>query len=305
MRAILFLIALILTSACTPRPKPPAPSARGTAVAKVGDTVITDTELADRIAAIEKTFPRTYSTHVQKKQLLEEMMHIELLYQKAIDLKLDQKYEFKSRLADLYIHQLSEQARAGITEKELQQEFESHKDQYQQVSARHILIRADSKKPDEKKASLKKIQEIRAEAVKSPEKFQDLAKANSQDGSASGGGELGFFTRAMMVAPFSKAAFELKNVNDISPVVETQFGYHIIQLSGDRRAFDFHKDLIRDRLLRTTQRERLDAEIARLAKDKKTEIYEDNLAKMSPLPNAVTTEPEKLVPLDEPEKKSP
>lgn len=305
MRNLCFLVFAALILGCTPRPKPPVIST-GAAVAKIGDSVITDQDLLERIAAIEKNFPRVYSTHPQKKKLLDEMINLELLYREALASGLDKRYEFKSRLADLYIQQLAEQARATITDESVRKEYELNRKEYEQISARHILLKTPANASDSDKAAIrKKLSEIRAEAIKDPSQFADLAMKNSQDGSASSGGELGFFSAGMMVAPFSSAAFALKKIGDISPVIETKFGYHIIQLSGDHRDISIHKEVIKDRLLRATQRSRLDAELARLKSEIKTEVYEENLAKLSPLPSSVSDDPTKLVPPEEPAEQKP
>lgn len=87
----------------------------------------------------------------------------------------------------------------------------------------------------ERLAARRKIEEILAEAKKDPERFAELAKAQSQDpGSAPEGGALGYFGRGAMVKPFEDAVFKLKR-GEISPVVETEFGYHIIRLTGIRK----------------------------------------------------------------------
>jgi len=87
----------------------------------------------------------------------------------------------------------------------------------------------------ERQAARAKIEEILAEARKNPDKFAELAKQNSQDpGSAPQGGDLGYFTRGSMVKPFEDAAFKLKE-GEISPVVESEFGFHIIKLTGKRK----------------------------------------------------------------------
>lgn len=290
------MACLPLIHACTPKPKAPQMKSGALAVAKIGSDLISDQDLMSRVEAIEKSFPRTYSTHPQKLQLLKEMINLELLYREAMKLGLDKKYEFKSRLADLYIQQIAENARANISDAEVEKEFSKNSDMYQQVSARHILLRLEKKDPGERAALRRKIESIRQEAIKDPTRFPDLAKNHSQDGSASTGGELGFFTRAMMVPPFSNAAFSLKKVGDISEVIETQFGFHIIQLTGDRRSMEFHKDLIKDRMVRQSQKDRLNAEIERLRRSMPIEIFEDNLAKLSPLPKPVEAKPEDLVP---------
>jgi len=87
----------------------------------------------------------------------------------------------------------------------------------------------------EREAARAKIEEILAEARKDPDRFAELAKQHSQDpGSAPQGGDLGYFGRGAMVKAFEDAAFKLKE-GEISPVVESEFGYHIIKLTGKRK----------------------------------------------------------------------
>ena len=98
--------------------------------------------------------------------------------------------------------------------------------------ASHILITAakDAPAADREKAKARAV-ELLAQARKSPGSFAELAKKNSQDpGSATQGGDLGFFARGAMVKPFEDAAYAL-NKGEISEVVESDFGYHIIQLT--------------------------------------------------------------------------
>lgn len=98
--------------------------------------------------------------------------------------------------------------------------------------ASHILITASKDAPaaDREKAQARAV-ELLAQARKSPGSFAELAKKNSQDpGSATQGGDLGFFARGAMVKPFEDVAYAL-NKGDISEVVESDFGYHIIQLT--------------------------------------------------------------------------
>lgn len=82
----------------------------------------------------------------------------------------------------------------------------------------------------EREAARAKADSLLAQLRKEPERFAELAKANSQDpGSAENGGDLGFFPRGSMVKPFEDAVFKMKP-KQISAVVETDFGFHIIQL---------------------------------------------------------------------------
>ncbi|MFY8179502.1 MAG: SurA N-terminal domain-containing protein [Limnohabitans sp.] len=98
--------------------------------------------------------------------------------------------------------------------------------------ASHILINADKAAPaDQRDAARTKAQALLAELQKSPNQFAEIARKNSQDtGSAAKGGDLDFFGRGAMVKPFEEAVFALKK-GDISGVVETEFGFHIIRLT--------------------------------------------------------------------------
>ncbi|WP_372824409.1 SurA N-terminal domain-containing protein [Polaromonas sp.] len=98
--------------------------------------------------------------------------------------------------------------------------------------ASHILIEAPASAPaaDRQKAK-EKADQLLAAVKKAPDSFADLARKNSSDtGSAANGGDLDFFARKAMVKPFADAAFSMKK-GDISELVETEFGYHIIKLT--------------------------------------------------------------------------
>jgi peptidyl-prolyl cis-trans isomerase D len=98
--------------------------------------------------------------------------------------------------------------------------------------ASHILITAPKNAPTADRTAAKaKAEALLAEVRKAPASFADIAKKNSQDpGSAANGGDLDFFNREAMVKPFSDAAFAMKK-GDISDVVESDFGFHIITLT--------------------------------------------------------------------------
>ncbi len=109
--------------------------------------------------------------------------------------------------------------------------------------ASHILIKADKDAPkaDREKARAK-AEAILAEVKKDPAKFAELAKKSSEDeGSAEKGGDLDFFGRGAMVKPFEDAAYGLKP-GEVSGVVESDFGYHVIQLvavrGGEKKSYE-------------------------------------------------------------------
>jgi peptidyl-prolyl cis-trans isomerase SurA len=104
----------------------------------------------------------------------------------------------------------------------------------QEINASHILIRVEKgAKPKDTLAAYKKIEEIRAK-YEEGEKFEALARQYSEDPSApSNNGLLGWFTAFQMVYPFESAAFET-SVGEVSPIIRTQFGYHIVRVNDKR-----------------------------------------------------------------------
>jgi peptidyl-prolyl cis-trans isomerase D len=98
--------------------------------------------------------------------------------------------------------------------------------------ASHILIAAAKTAPAAEREQAKaKADALLAQVQKAPDSFADVAKKNSQDpGSAVNGGDLDFFGKGAMTKPFEDATYALKK-GEISPVVETEFGYHIIRLT--------------------------------------------------------------------------
>jgi peptidyl-prolyl cis-trans isomerase D len=125
------------------------------------------------------------------------------------------------------------EAWAGQHAEEVGRVFESRKSQFlpECRRARHILIKVpETAGADEKASARQKIEGV-LERVKAGADFARVARETSDDGSASEGGDLGCFQHGRMVKPFEDAAFALK-VGEVSPIVETQFGYHVIKLEG-------------------------------------------------------------------------
>jgi peptidyl-prolyl cis-trans isomerase D len=135
--------------------------------------------------------------------------------------------------------------------------YEGHKDRYQQPEERrasHILILTGGDVDPEKARA--KAAEALKEVQKSPARFAELAKQYSQDpGSAEKGGDLGFFARGTMVKAFDESVFKLRE-NEISDLVQSEFGYHIIKLTaikaGKQRSLVEVRPEIEDELKRQT-----------------------------------------------------
>lgn len=121
-----------------------------------------------------------------------------------------------------------------VTDADVQKFYDDNSQKFsrqEQVHAAHILLQVDKNNTPEQKAEIKKkLEDIRAEIVSKSITFADAAAKYSQDSAdAKQGGNLGFFTRGQMVQPFEEAAFGAEP-GSLSQVVETQFGYHLIQV---------------------------------------------------------------------------
>jgi peptidyl-prolyl cis-trans isomerase D len=138
-----------------------------------------------------------------------------------------------------------------VTAEDLQRFYRRHLDRFEvaeQVKARHILLAAASDAPaKERQQKREQAEKLLAQAREGAD-FADLARKHSQDpGSAANGGDLGFFRRGMMVPSFEAAAFALP-VGQLSEVVESPFGYHLILVeqveAGGLRPLEEVKDQV-------------------------------------------------------------
>lgn len=148
----------------------------------------------------------------------------------------------------------------------------------ERIHIRHILVGiAKNATPEDKKKAQAKADELLAK-LKAGADFAKLAEESSDDpGSKPRGGDLSWVSRGQMVAPFENAAFALKKPNEISPVVESQFGFHIIQLVEHQDAgmvpFDEVKDKIAGFLKQQQQREKFLDHVKTLKGKAKVEIF--------------------------------
>lgn len=131
-------------------------------------------------------------------------------------------------------------ATTSVTPEELKSYYESNIARFrteEQRRASHILIAAPKDGPAaERQAAKDKATKLLEELRKQPNTFADVARKQSQDpGSAEKGGDLGFMGRGALVKPFEDAMYALKD-GEISNVVETDYGYHIIKLTGIKAA---------------------------------------------------------------------
>jgi len=153
----------------------------------------------------------------------------------------------------------------AFTEQQLQQRWATE-GPGAEVRARHILFRVPSDAAPAVRDSIVKLaQQIRARAA-GGEDFAKLAQQYSQDTSAPQGGDLGYFGRGRMVAPFEEAAFKLQP-GQISDVVESPFGYHVIKVEDRRQqALGEQREQFRQYLVQKAQRDAWDSYIQSVTK---------------------------------------
>lgn len=147
----------------------------------------------------------------------------------------------------------------------------------EQRRAAHILIAVAAKATQaEQDAAKAKAEQLLQQIKQNPAKFAELARKNSQDtGSAENGGDLGFIGRNMMVKPFEDAAFALKQ-DEISDLVKTDFGYHIVKLVAIKPAKLPPFDEVRESVANKLRQQKANDKFAELAEKFSNTVYEQS-----------------------------
>jgi len=213
-------------------------SAANPVVLTVGGEQITKSDFEAFLAGLPDQVKAQMAT-VPKKRIAEQIADIKVFAAEARRRSLDQtpmaRIEMDQALASSLFRDV--QGKINPTDADMQAYYEKNKDQYQKVKARHILLRfkgspvpvKEGQKDLTKEEALAKALELK-KAIDGGADFAELAKKESDDaGSGANGGDLGAFGRGMMVPPFEAAAFSMP-VGKTSDPVESQFGYHIIQV---------------------------------------------------------------------------
>jgi len=249
----------------------------GKLLAEVNGAKITTGDLEWEIKNLPEYVKAMSDSPEARKQILETMIMRELALQQAVKEGLDKGVEYEQRLSylkksliiELYMKKKFE-TEVQISDAELKNFYDQNIEKFktgEQIRASHILVKSEEEAND-----------ILAK-IKAGGNFEELAKENSADSSASNGGDLGWFGRNSMVPAFEKAAFALKD-GQISNVVKTDFGYHIIKLTGKRpagaRSFDEVKDQIKGAIMPSKQQEVFQKLKDDLKKNAKISIKEES-----------------------------
>jgi parvulin-like peptidyl-prolyl isomerase len=304
MQKIVGCLLLLGIVGCESKPLPAPLSKTGPVIASVDDFQVSQSDLEGLIEEIESKTPQVIQSFQQKRELAQELVHVQLLYEAALKAGFADSFQFKSKLAEVFIEAMERDLRESLSAQEIERFYQQNKQNFDEVSARHILLRAnESTSRQDRLEILQKLEGWKKIVDNEPSRFMELARQHSQDSTAVNGGELGFFVRARMVGPFSAAAFALKEVGEVSDIVKTEFGYHLIQLSGDRRGFEHHEALIRTELTRRQKQKRLQEILSQLKEGREIEIFDAEIQAMTSIPAEMTEDPNQVLPEDFDDKK--
>lgn len=165
-----------------------------------------------------------------------------------------------------------------VSDQEVKKQYDEHTAQYnepEQRRASHILIAAGANaSPAEKTAARSEAEQVLKEIKRNPAKFEELARLHSKDpGSAVKGGDLGFFARGAMVKPFEETAFSMKG-GDISGLVQSDFGFHIIKLTAIRQGGTRTLEQTKGEIIQELKKQKALKKFAELAETFSNTVYE-------------------------------
>ena len=238
----------------------------GTVVAKVGSAKITEAVLAEKLASTPPAYQNYVNTPIGRKQFIEaivrENIMIEAAKQAGVDkrgeytqaineFKTEQERQFNEYKDGLLIETYLKEVHSGVvaTEADIEQYYEANRKLFDSpvaYTARHILVTS----PDVAEQTLARLE--------TGEDFAKVAQEVSEDnGSSQNGGLIGPFKRGDLVIEFEKEALAL-NDNEMSGIVETPYGYHIILKVSEQELPAFSYDQAKAEIKITIERERFE-----------------------------------------------
>lgn len=226
--------------------------------------VVAGNEITDRdIEAVIMRYPQerraSFQNEQGRQQLIEQLISFELMNKFGKEIELDKTQEYKDTIDNISKEVITSMAinkvlgDITVTDEEVQKHYDDNKDAFSEpatVSAKHILVATEDEANEAKK-----------EISNGELSFEEAAKKYSTCPSKEQGGNLGSFSRGMMVPEFEEAAFTLE-IGTVSEPVKTQFGYHLILVEAKNEAsvksFDQVKDSVLNQLLQENQHKKYD-----------------------------------------------
>ena len=251
----------------------------GKVLAEVNSGSITTGDFERELKNLPEYLKAMADTPQGRKEMLDTMVIRELILQQASKDGLDKGADIEEKLQDLRKRLIVEsflkkkvEVESKVSDEDMKKFYEQNKEKFksnEQIKASHILVKTE-----------KEAKDIAAQ-IKAGGNFEELAKKHSTDSSAAKGGDLGWFGKGSMVPVFEKAALALKD-GQVSDIVKSDFGYHIIKLTGKRpagiRPLEEVKEQIKAAIMPTKQQEIFQKIKEELKKSAKIIIKEDVLS---------------------------
>lgn len=250
----------------------------GKVLAEVNSGSITTGDFDRELKNLPEYLKAMADTPQGRKEMLDTMVIRELILQQAAKDGLDKGPEIEEKLQDLRKRLVVEsflkkkvEVESKVSDEDMKKFYEQNKEKFKsgdQIKASHILVKTE-----------KEAKDLLAQ-IKGGGNFEELAKKSSVDSSAAKGGDLGWFGKGSMVPAFEKAALALKE-GQVSDVVKSDFGFHIIKLTGKRaagiRPFEEVKEQIKGAIMPSKQQEVFQKIKEDLKKTAKINVKEDVL----------------------------
>ncbi len=269
-KLIIYLFLALLVVSCAKKDD-------GKVLATIDDQKITLQEFNKELDKIPMNMKMLVASESGKKNYLDRLVVKKLLLKEVSKEKIENDKEFQERFNDIKEQLLIEAllkkkitAQTQMSEDDLKKYYEEHKEDFKkdrEINTRHILLKTE----EEAKQVQTKLQK--------GEDFTELAKKYSIDPNVrQTGGEIGFQPKGSLIPEFENAAHKLNKVGQVSGIVKTQFGYHIIRLEGVKPPsyvpLEEVKDFIKQKNAQEKQKEVLEKYIEELKKNSKITINE-------------------------------
>jgi peptidyl-prolyl cis-trans isomerase C len=250
MKSLPFLLGMLAVSLGSLRGQPAPPAAADPVVLTVGTEKITQSMFQEIISSLPAQQQSQLQTPEARRSLAEQVAELKVMAQEARARKLDQSAAVRAKVA-LQSDQIlanavfQELTAGGADDASLRAYYAEHKQDWDQVKARHILIRMQGSRVPVREGhkdltadeALAKAKEVRVKIVGGA-KFEDQAKIESDDvGSGENGGDLGTFGAGQMVPEFDEVVFKAP-VGQVTDPIKTAYGYHLI-LVEERKSKPF------------------------------------------------------------------
>jgi peptidyl-prolyl cis-trans isomerase C len=283
MKSLAFLLSTAAVSVVSLWGQAAAPANADPVVLTVGSDKITQSMFQEIIESLPAQQQSQLTTPAARRALAEQLAELKVMAQEARTRKLDQTAAVKAKMVlqadQILANAVYQQLTAGDPdEAALKAYYAEHKQDWEEVKARHILIRMQGSRVPVREGhkdlteaeALAKAKEVRAKVLAGA-KFEDQAKAESDDvGSGENGGDLGTFGQGQMVPEFDEVVFKVP-VGQVSEPIKTPFGYHLILVEERKaKAFEDVRGEVEQKIKPEMGKKAIDA-----LKAKTTVVYDD------------------------------